>query len=117
MRLAQLEMLLITESIVLFLQREALKLEESVVSLLRTAKVIATKLNFAEALVWIDHEPNGCQVSELIIYQPIAAYAGHRRPRTPIGAGRRFTRNHTRWKASSRPPDLVKQLEALSTTS
>src|SRR5689334_4973071 len=46
-------------SMVLELQRDALKPDESVVSLLRTAKVIASKLGLEDALVWINRELDG----------------------------------------------------------
>lgn len=46
-------------SMVLTLQREALKPDVSVVSLLRAAKVIAAKLGLDDALVWINGELDG----------------------------------------------------------
>lgn len=46
-------------SMVLELQREALKPEAKAASLLRTAKVIASKLNLTDALTWIDRELDG----------------------------------------------------------
>jgi len=46
-------------SMVLALQREALKSDVSVASLLRNAKVIAAKLSLDDALVWINRELDG----------------------------------------------------------
>jgi hypothetical protein len=46
-------------SIVLELQREALKPDATAAALLRTAKVIASKLNLPDAVTWIDRELDG----------------------------------------------------------
>jgi AbiTii len=48
-----------TSSLVIDLQRAALDEGQSVSSLLRKAKVVATKLDLAEALTWIDAELSG----------------------------------------------------------
>jgi len=95
--------------LVLQLQAEAVDPKVPVSKLLRLAKLIATKLDQKDALVWIDKELDGYMSGALKEVPPYRMLTGHPKGYNPTTAGRPSSSRNPRPRAPSQRSPLASQ--------